>query len=304
MKGVVFDVQRFTTHDGPGIRTTVFFKGCTARCGWCHNPESLSDRPEIQYYADRCLHCAKCSALCHTGAHRMDETGRHVFDRGSCVSCGLCAGECFSNALVLCGRETDLEEILRQTLDDKAYYDQSGGGVTLSGGEPVLQGDFCEALLKRLKDVNIHTCLQTAGFYPYAFLERLLPWLDLVMYDVKGLSGVIYSEHIHANMRTAVKNLRRLDENGVPIVVRTPCIAGVNDSPDEIEAIAGLLSELSNLWYYQLIPYHGLGKVKSDTLGKAFKAYGTPSKEHLRELERLAARHVRVHDSRGDVCYA
>jgi len=233
----------------------------------------------------------------------VDELGRHVFVRELCVTCGLCAGECFSGALVLSGQETDLEEILRQVLDDKAYYDQSGGGVTLSGGEPVLQGDFCEALLKRLKAEGIHTCLQTAGFYPYALLERLLPWIDLVLYDVKGLSDAMYAEHIHADKALALANLRRLDESGVPIIARTPCVAGVNDSPEEIEAIAKVLSGLANLRYYQLLPYHGLGKVKSDALGREFRAYEAPTGEHIRELERLAAQCVKVHNQKGEISH-
>jgi len=194
-----------------------------------------------------------------------------------------------------------LAEVLRQVLDDKAYYSQSGGGVTLSGGEPVLQGDFCEELLKCLKTEGIHTCLQTAGFYPYTLLKRLLPWLDLVLYDIKGLSDAIYEEHIHAEKALALANLRRLDESGVPLIVRTPCVTGVNDSPEEIESIAKMLSGLTNLRHYQLVPYHGLGKVKYDALGRECRAYESPSSEHMRGLERLAARYVKVCNQEGEV---
>jgi pyruvate formate lyase activating enzyme len=186
---------------------------------------------------------------------------------------------------------------MRQVLDDKAYYDQSGGGATLSGGEPVLQEDFCEALLKRLKSEGIHTNLQTAGFYQFERLERLLPYLDLVMYDIKGLSQGIYEKHIHGDPALALDNLKRLDESGIPFIVRTPCVHQVNDSEKEIEAIAKMLSSLKHLVHYTIIPYHGLAKIKYDILGQKFKSYEPPSKERINTLERLAAQYVKVRNN-------
>jgi len=217
LTGVIFDIQRFAIHDGPGIRTTVFMKGCAVRCEWCHNPESVSIKPELQYYEDRCVHCGKCVNLCPNGAHTLGHdtgTARHSFNRSVCTACGLCGAECFNNALQVSGKEEDLEEVLRQVLDDKAYYHESKGGVTLSGGEPVLQGDFCEALLKRLKAEGIHTTLQTAGFYPFWMLKRLLPYLDLIMYDIKAMAPEIYHQHIHGDPALAFENLKQLDESG------------------------------------------------------------------------------------------
>ena len=296
LKGVIFDIQRFSVHDGPGIRTTVFMKGCSVRCGWCHNPESISIKPQLQYYKDRCIRCGKCVHLCPKGAHSIDGEKHHL-DRSLCTVCGLCGAECFSNALLITGREEAVEEVMRQVLDDKAYYDESSGGVTLSGGEPVLQGDFCEALLKRVKDHGIHTNMQTAGFYPFEKLERLLPWLDLIMYDIKGLSDEILRWHVHndpAFTKFAVENLNRLDEKGIPFIVRTPCVSEVNDSEEEIKNIARMLSKLKNLKHYELIPYHGLAKIKYDILGQEFKTYKTPSKEHMAKLEGIASEYVKV----------
>jgi pyruvate formate lyase activating enzyme len=300
LKGVIFDIQRFAVHDGPGIRTTVFLKGCSARCEWCHNPESVSVKPRLQYYEDRCVCCGKCAGLCPVKAHSV--TGyiggfRHYINRSVCTACGLCAAECFRNALQISGQEEGVEEILLQVLEDKPYYDESGGGVTLSGGEPVLQGDFCEALLGGLKARGVHTNLQTAGFYPFEKLERLLPCLDLVMYDVKGISPEIYLHHIHGDPARVFDNLKRLDEKGVPFIVRTPCVSQVNDSEKEIEAVARTLSSLKNLMYYMLIPYHGLARVKYDILGLEFKSYEAPSAERMGMLERLAARYVTVRNN-------
>ena len=298
MKGIIFDIQRFAVHDGPGIRSTVFLKGCGARCGWCHNPESQSTRPALQYYKDRCINCGKCVYLCPNRAHIISEEVKdknsHTFDRSKCTVCGLCADECFSNALVISGREVNLEDVLRQVMDDKIYYEESGGGVTLSGGEPVLQNDFCEALLCRLKGEGVHTNLETAGFYHFHKIERLLPYLDLIMYDIKGISPNIYQSYIHADETIAIDNLKRLDNYGIPIIVRTPCVKGVNDNADEIEGIARMLSSLKNLSYYSLIRYHGLAKIKYDILGQEFTVYEAPSKEHIKTLENLAAQYVFV----------
>ena len=294
LKGLIFDIQRFSLHDGPGIRTTVFLKGCTARCAWCHNPESFSSSPQLQFYKDRCTGCGKCLRLCPKGAHTMGDSQEHYFDRSLCSACGLCVRECFSEALLISGREESLEEVLRQALDDKPYYEESKGGVTLSGGEPVLQGDFCEALLQSLKSEGLHTALQTAGFYSFDKLKRLLPYLDLVMYDIKGLSQEIYDHHIQGDLKAALVNLKLLDQYGTPIIVRTPCVKGVNDTPQEIESIAQRLSTLKHLNHYSLLPYHGLAKIKYDILGLEFKNYEAPSKEHMVMLEKIAAQYVTV----------
>ena len=293
-RGIIFDIQRFAVHDGPGIRTTVFLKGCQARCGWCHNPESLSLLPQIQYYQDRCNNCGRCFNLCSNGAHKIDTEAKHQFNRNLCKTCGLCAEECLNDALVISGKKMTVDEVLKKVLDDSAYYIESGGGVTLSGGEPVLQGDFCESLLKRLKSEKIHTNLQTAGFYPYHMLKRLLPYLDLVTYDIKGVSHNIYDEHICADSSLAFENLNHLDEYGIPIAVRTPCIHGINDSPQEIESIAIRISALKNLQGYKLIPYHNLAKIKYDILGQEFYEYKIPAREHLELLKKIAEKYVKV----------
>lgn len=291
IKGTIFDIQRFAVHDGPGIRSTMFLKGCSARCGWCHNPESLSIKPQLQYYPDRCTGCGKCVMICP-----------HVNDREACNACGLCAEECFSNARVIAGHELTADDAVNQLLEDKLYYENSGGGVTLSGGEPVLQTKFAEEVLKKLKENGINTAVQTAGFYPFALLERLLPHLDLVMYDIKAISSEIYGEHIHADGRLAIDNLMKLNAYDISVIVRTPCVHGINDSAEEIEGIASMLTNLKNLKYYMLIPYHSLGKVKYDILGEDFIPYTTPPESHIEMLENLASKYVPVYNyGRGDI---
>ena len=293
MRGMIFDIQRFSVHDGPGIRTTVFFIGCAARCGWCHNPESLSNAPRLMFYPERCAGCGKCLALCPRAAHSAGG-GNRFFDRNRCEACGACAAECFSGALAITGRSAGIDEIMFQIMEDKIYYDRSGGGATLSGGEPVLQTDFCGALLKRLKEENVHTCLQTSGFYPYEKIEKLLPYVDLIMYDLKAVSEKIYEEHIHGDMRLCFGNLVSLGGAGVPLVVRTPVVGGVNDFEDEIKKIAEKISGLNNLLYYQLVPYHGLARAKYEALGAAFTDYAAPSFEKIGALEKIASNYVQT----------
>jgi len=295
-KGIIFDIQRFSTHDGPGIRTTVFFKGCSAGCKWCHNPESVSFKPQLQYYKDRCTNCGKCAGLCLVNAHNIID-GKHDFNRNKCTACGICSRECFNNALVICGRKESTEDIMASILADKSYYNESKGGVTLSGGEPVLQDNFCMELLKQLKSENIHTNLQTAGFYPFEKLEKLLPYLDLITYDIKGVSPEIYKNYINADPALAVENLKLLDKKTIPFIVRTPCIKNINDSEQEIEKIAQMLFSLNNLKYYMLVPYHGLAKIKYDILGRDFIKFETPPPEHMKNLEQIAAKYVTVRNN-------
>ncbi len=294
MKGIITDIQRFSVHDGPGIRTTVFLKGCSNRCAWCHNPETFTRMPQLEFYPERCIACGTCVTVCPRGVHRIED-GRHAADKSSCNHCGLCTEVCYTGALVMTGREVTAEEVLEQLRMDEPYYKRSGGGITLSGGEPVLQYEFAGEILKKCKIAGIHTALQTAGNYDFEHLEALLPDLDLVMYDIKAFSEEIYQKLILGNRRRILDNLKALDTRGIPIIVRTPVVGSVNDTEQEIAQIAGYLSELSHLVYYMLLPYHGLGKAKYDALGLEYDhPFYTPEKERIQQLERAAARHINV----------
>ncbi|GHT55877.1 glycyl-radical enzyme activating protein [Spirochaetia bacterium] len=292
-EGIIFDIQRFAVHDGPGIRSTVFLKGCT--CAWCHNPESLSVKPQIEFYPSRCIGCGKCFTICPERLHTMRGEAHHI-DRTKCSGCGRCAAECFSNALVLKGKKVSSGEIMETLLKDRVYFEESGGGVTLSGGEPALQSDFSAAILSACKQKGIHTAIQTAGNYPFEKLEALLPHLDMIMYDIKGFSPDIYTKYIRGNREQIFKNLKSLGERfkGV-LAVRTPCVGSVNDNEAEIEQITKMLAEIGNIVYYQIIPYHGLGKAKYDALNEAYtEQFYTPSPEKITAYEKIASRFVPV----------
>lgn len=329
-RGVIFDIQRFAVHDGPGIRTTVFLKGCTNRCGWCHNPESFSMEARLRYYASRCVLCGKCALACprgahifteganinsqindhtdshindHTGDHIDDHINRHTIDRARCVNCGACVSSCYSYALAMDGRRATVGDIMNEILEDIPYYESSGGGVTLSGGEPVMQRDFTLALLRKLKENNIRTNIQTAGNYPFEYIEPLLPLLDMIMYDIKGVSDEIYTRHIRGDRTRILENLKLLDaaiiDDGFPLIVRTPVIEGVNADAAEIGAIARHIRSLKHLASYRLIPYHGLGRAKYESLDMPYdNEYKTPSPQKMKELEAEAARYVPVGDTK------
>jgi pyruvate formate lyase activating enzyme len=243
VQGTVFNIQRFSIHDGPGIRTTVFLKGCSLRCFWCHNPESIRPGPEIQLFPDKCIACDACIEACPEGA-RFLEDGLRVLDRSRCTACGRCVETCFAGSLTLVGTIMTADDVISEVLRDRAFYGQSGGGVTLSGGEPALQPEFAHAILAGCKREGIHTAIETAGNVPWDFLARLLPVLDLVMMDLKHMNPAKHRWATGASNERVLANARRLAGTELPILFRVPVIPTVNDSSYEVEAIAGFAAEL------------------------------------------------------------
>lgn len=265
VKGTIFDIQRFSLHDGPGVRTTVFFKGCNLRCAWCHNPESQAMGNSLQHYPQKCIGCGVCLTRCPTGAIAL-RNEQWSLDRGLCSVCGTCAEECYAGALTISGKTYTVDEVIAVVLRDQPFYAQSGGGMTTSGGEAMLQIDFLEQLLKRAKDEGLHTVVDTAGHVPFSSFERVMPYTDKFLFDIKAISRDVHMKWIGVKPDLIHENLRKLCEHGARVVARVPVIPDVNDSDSEIEGIARL-AKSAGVVRIELLNYHNLGEGKYASLG-------------------------------------
>lgn len=270
-EGNIFDIQRFCVHDGPGIRTTVFFKGCNLRCFWCHNPESLHAGTEVQYLAMKCIACGACAACCPNGCHRMVD-GMHGYDRSACVACGACTAACPAEALSAIGKLYTVQDVLDIALRDKPFYQNSGGGITCSGGEPMLQHGFLRELLSAAKANGLHTAVDTAGNVPFAWFEEVLPHTDLFLYDLKCMDSERHTAVTGVGNGLILENIQKLSQAGASIWVRIPVIPTVNDMMENMEGAAGFLQPLKGVQKVELLTYHRLGGGKYESMGKSYAA--------------------------------
>ena len=269
MTGRIFDIQRFSIHDGPGIRTTVFLKGCPLHCKWCHNPEGISPDPQLSVVPENCIGCASCLGTCKTGALALNGKRTIVIDRPRCTACGDCAPACDPRALEMVGRTASVDEVIAVVLRDREYYLASGGGVTLSGGEPLLQPDFTHALLRAAKAAGVSTCIETSGFADGAVVEKVAPLTDFFLYDYKETDPQRHTAYTGVSNDLILENLHKLYARGARIALRCPIIPGCNDREDHFAGIAALSREMPGLAEIDLVPYHPLGRGKIARLGMA-----------------------------------
>jgi pyruvate formate lyase activating enzyme len=286
-QGWVFDIKRFSVHDGPGIRTTIFLKGCSLRCVWCHNPESINSKPEILIHPMKCISCGTCFKICPKGAHRITASGERTFDRVLCDLCGRCVESCYAEALVMAGRRVSVDDVMAVVREDAEFYEISGGGVTLSGGEPLLQREFASTILQHCRAEGFHTAVETCGQVGWKVLEESLQYVDLWLYDLKHISPRQHKKYTGASNRLILDNLRRLSDHNVPIEVHMLIVPTINDSEEDIESAARFLASLKNITV-RLLTYHRLAGSKYQSLGRhnTMPDVTSPSRRHLLKIAR------------------
>lgn len=265
---MIFDIQKFSIHDGPGIRTTVFLKGCPLHCLWCHNPESQTSQPELFFTPEKCTGCGTCVPVCPPHARRLETSGNIVFDRSCCTACGQCADVCPASALELSGKQMTVSEVLDCVRKDLPFYRNSGGGLTLSGGEPMMQFHFVRNLLEAAKNEGLDTAMETCGFALPEYYKAVLPLVDHFLFDIKTLDAEKHRNYTGVKLAPILQTLYLLDSAGAEISLRCPLIPGLNDSDDELREIAALAETLTSVHSIDLEPYHPLGVAKSRRLGK------------------------------------
>jgi pyruvate formate lyase activating enzyme len=286
--GIVYDIIKFSTRDGPGIRTTVFFKGCPLSCWWCHNPESQSIHPQLMFRPNLCAQCLACLSVCQQGAISAAD-GVVSTDLSKCTLCEACAEACYTGAREIVGRKMTVAQVMAEIERDIAFYDESGGGVTFSGGEPLLQRDFLLALLQACKEKDIHTAVDTSGFAPWQVLESIAPYVDLFLYDLKTIDDARHREFTGVSNVLILQNLQALAERGHTIAVRVPIIPGINDDDETVRQMGMFAAALPHLSSVSLLPYHQAGVEKYRRLHLDYKLPGIrpPSDKRMSEIAHI-----------------
>ena len=285
--GLVFLIQRFSVQDGPGLRTTVFMKGCPLRCQWCQNPESLKPSPELISRDTKCLLLGKCVAACPIGAITLDHQKHRNIDRARCNLCFQCVDACPTKALSKVGEYMTVAEVMSEIERDELFYQKSGGGVTISGGEPLLQWQFVYRLLEACKQRHLHTALDTCGYAPWPILKKVLEHVDLVLYDIKHMDPKLHKEATGKGNRLVLSNLRRIPRQK-KVWLRIPLIPGFNDSEENLTRVSELGREIG-VEKVSILPYHKLAEEKYKQLGKRYTMADIepPSKERLQEIQKF-----------------
>ncbi len=288
---LIADIRRLTIHDGPGTRDTVFVKGCPLHCLWCHNPECISPSPQILYRDNLCIGCKDCAAVCQAKAH-VFQNGKHFFERNACISCGKCAETCLNGALSLCGgKRQSPEYVFKEVIKDKDFFTLSEGGVTVSGGEPLLYTEFTADLFRILHSEGVHTALDTCGAVPFSAFQCVLPETDMILYDIKGMDSERHRFNTGMDNSLILDNLSRLGRMDVPIEIRMPIVPGHNDAPEEIAEAGRFFAALPSVVRVRLLAYHSMARDKYRMCGRVdtMPNVEPPSHATLQKLSEIVA---------------
>ncbi|MGI6070205.1 MAG: glycyl-radical enzyme activating protein [Blautia sp.] len=281
MKGRIFNIQRFSVHDGPGIRTTVFFKGCNLRCQWCHNPESYETKVQMQYFADKCVGCRMCEQVCPQG---VKISGNRRIGMENCILCKRCESVCMQDAIKVSGYDIEAEQLLETVKKDRRYYDNSGGGLTVSGGEPMLQWEFLKVFLPMVREAGITIALDTAGDVPLAWYQEIVPLVDLVLLDLKIMDSALHKKYTGVDNKRILENARWMMEHGVRLHIRVPLMAGLNDTDENFRLLKEFLDGASSVEEIRLLPYHAMGLNKAESLEIEEPEFTPPSPDRMEAL--------------------